>query len=81
MDLMTILFGATIVADVIDEYEAECDIEDEYDDIDDYFDDEDEDSDYYTSPLKFRELVCNLFNPLPLYPSFWFYLQSLMHQT
>ena len=46
MDLMKILFGETIIADVIDEYEAECDIEDEYDDIDDYFDDEDEDSDY-----------------------------------
>lgn len=38
MDLMKILFGETIIADVIDEYEAECDIEDEYDDIDDYFD-------------------------------------------
>ena len=46
MDLMTILFGATIIAYVIDVYEVECDIEDEYDDIDDYFDDEDEDSDY-----------------------------------
>ena len=45
MDLMEILFGATIIADVIDEYEAECDIENEYDDIDDDFDDE-EDFDY-----------------------------------